>query len=592
MQKITLTTETRRCINPNTFLGYEGENNANKLVFEFTDGFLDGLAVLKVERGETKGTIDLVKVNETYELEVKSSLLAVQGDIKFQFVITEPDGTITKYDPFVMTVKDAIDADGELPEEYPSWQEIIATELAKVEKATENANKVAEELLLAKENGEFNGENGISPEAKIERISNGVNITITDANGTTAAEVYDGKGTEVEVPTKTSQLENDSGFATEDELNNKVDKVAGKSLIADTEIDRLKDVTNYDDTETKQDIADINQELNNKADKTDIPDISGKQDTLVSGTNIKTINGESILGDGNIVIEGGSGDGSIVASSNPIGTIIPFMGTTPPEDYLICDGTVLNISDYPDLASHFEKHFGSKNHFGGDGTTTFAIPDLRNEFLRGYGELSGEIGEHQNATVIPRIIPSSGSLLMFTTASRDVSYPDTEVTDENVAVKFTGVNQGWGSGDKIAYTSKPTNVAVLFCIKYTESGNGSSSVNKQVLFEGEYTTTGSLSEANLLSDSVFNYDIIYLTTYQKNNGSTFRLNTITIDVSTLRTATSNIPLWTSSVYYANYGYYMAGNFGDGTQLCISESVLGSGVLSREHGVCKVVGIKY
>ena len=30
-----------------------------------------------------------------------------------------------------------------------------------------------------------------------------------------------------------------------------------------------------------------------------------KQDTLVSGTNIKTINGLSILGEGNIVINGG-----------------------------------------------------------------------------------------------------------------------------------------------------------------------------------------------------------------------------------------------------------------------------------------------
>lgn len=36
-------------------------------------------------------------------------------------------------------------------------------------------------------------------------------------------------------------------------------------------------------------------------------DLSGKQDKLVSGTNIKTINGASILGSGNIVIEGGSG---------------------------------------------------------------------------------------------------------------------------------------------------------------------------------------------------------------------------------------------------------------------------------------------
>ena len=34
----------------------------------------------------------------------------------------------------------------------------------------------------------------------------------------------------------------------------------------------------------------------------------GKQDTLVSGTNIKTINGNSILGEGNLVIEGGEID--------------------------------------------------------------------------------------------------------------------------------------------------------------------------------------------------------------------------------------------------------------------------------------------
>ena len=44
----------------------------------------------------------------------------------------------------------------------------------------------------------------------------------------------------------------------------------------------------------------------------DITDLQGKldakQDTLVSGTNIKTINGESILGNGDIVIEGGTGD--------------------------------------------------------------------------------------------------------------------------------------------------------------------------------------------------------------------------------------------------------------------------------------------
>lgn len=36
---------------------------------------------------------------------------------------------------------------------------------------------------------------------------------------------------------------------------------------------------------------------------------NNKQDVLVSGTNIKTINGETLLGEGNITIEGGSGGG-------------------------------------------------------------------------------------------------------------------------------------------------------------------------------------------------------------------------------------------------------------------------------------------
>ena len=487
MQKITLTTETRRCINPNTFLGYEGENNANKLIFEFTDGFIDGLAVLKVERGETKGTIDLVKVEETYELEVKSSLLAVQGDIKFQFVITEPDGTITKYDPFIMTVKDALDADGELPEEYSSWQEIIATELAKVEKATENANKVAEDLIEAQQNGEFDGKNGVSPTAKVERTSNGAKITITDIIGTTTAEVYDGEGTDVEVPTKTSQLENDAGFATEtfvknkianaqlggegsdidlsgyatkDDLTNKVDKVAGKSLVDDKEIERLKNVTNYDDTEIKQDLTEINQELDNK------------QDTLVSGTNIKTINGESLLGNGNIVIQGGGSSGG---GSNPTGTIISFMGLLAPDGYLICDGAELNISDYSNLASHFKNQFGSKNHFGGDGETTFAVPDMRNEFLRGYHngkeeQLSGEIGIHQDATVIPRILMNNSlNTLNYygdSGTTINIANSDKDITSSALGHKLTSTAYTASGPSAASYNARPTNVAVLFCIKY------------------------------------------------------------------------------------------------------------------------------
>lgn len=46
--------------------------------------------------------------------------------------------------------------------------------------------------------------------------------------------------------------------------------------------------------------------LGNKADTSALTQgLAGKQDTLVSGTNIKTINGTSILGAGNMVISGG-----------------------------------------------------------------------------------------------------------------------------------------------------------------------------------------------------------------------------------------------------------------------------------------------
>lgn len=63
---------------------------------------------------------------------------------------------------------------------------------------------------------------------------------------------------------------------------------------------------------------------------------------------------------------------------NPIGTIISFMGTTAPKDYLVCDGAEYNVSDYPKLAALFAEQFGEANHFGGDGAATFAVPDLRN----------------------------------------------------------------------------------------------------------------------------------------------------------------------------------------------------------------------
>jgi len=74
----------------------------------------------------------------------------------------------------------------------------------------------------------------------------------------------------------------------------------------------------------------------------------------------------------------------------PIGTIISvgcdsslIPSSTikyPTDDYFICKGTTLNIAEYPALADYFEDAFGSKNYFGGDGTTTFKVPDFTADF--------------------------------------------------------------------------------------------------------------------------------------------------------------------------------------------------------------------
>lgn len=116
-----------------------------------------------------------------------------------------------------------------------------------------------------------------------------------------------------------------SSFATKDELNSKADASAITDMATQTWVQNQGYLTevpsNYvTDSELteglagKQDKGDyaLKSDLNTLATKeelatkADASALSSKQDTLVSGTNIKTINGETILGSGNLVIQSGS----------------------------------------------------------------------------------------------------------------------------------------------------------------------------------------------------------------------------------------------------------------------------------------------
>ena len=76
---------------------------------------------------------------------------------------------------------------------------------------------------------------------------------------------------------------------------------------------------------------------------------SGKQDTLVSGTNIKTINNESILGSGNITIQGGGCGSNIIELTQA--EYDALTAYTEDAIYVITDAPVYDISNYELLSN-------------------------------------------------------------------------------------------------------------------------------------------------------------------------------------------------------------------------------------------------
>jgi len=103
---------------------------------------------------------------------------------------------------------------------------------------------------------------------------------------------------------------------------------------------------------------------------------------------------QSILGL-NSLLSPGSGGSVGIMSVLPAGLVFPFAGPTPPTGTLFCDGRLLSISNYQRLY----KAVGTR--YGGDGTTTFGIPDCQGRTLIGYG--SGQLlGDNEHHNVLDR----------------------------------------------------------------------------------------------------------------------------------------------------------------------------------------------
>lgn len=92
-------------------------------------------------------------------------------------------------------------------------------------------------------------------------------------------------------------------------------------------------------------------------------------------------------GNANDVLQSdGSGNLSFTAlpQAVPTGSVHLMASTTAPSGYLKCNGAAVSRTTYADLFAEIGTAFGA-----GDGSSTFNVPDLRGEFVRGWDDSRG-----------------------------------------------------------------------------------------------------------------------------------------------------------------------------------------------------------
>lgn len=73
-----------------------------------------------------------------------------------------------------------------------------------------------------------------------------------------------------------------------------------------------------------------------------------------------------------------------IPSGVPAGTIVAYAGATEPSGWQFCYGQAINRTTYADLWTACSTTYG-----GGDGSTTFNVPDLRGRFVAGRDNMGG-----------------------------------------------------------------------------------------------------------------------------------------------------------------------------------------------------------
>ncbi|QSY98662.1 tail fiber protein (plasmid) [Rhizobium bangladeshense] len=206
--------------------------------------------------------------------------------------------------------------------------------------------------------------------------------------------------------------------------------------------------------------------------------------TINNTTNIITGDGANLnvtAGSTLIVISDASGVARIwsaPSSGVPAGQVVSFAQGSAPVGYLKCNGAAVSRTSYAGLFAAIGTTYGV-----GDGSTTFNLPDLRGEFIRGLDDGRGvdtgrALGSAQAQSIQSHTHTGTADAAGNHSHSLTGSYEDNQDAGPYVG---TASQNSWGTFStstagahthnlSIAATggteTRGRNVALLFCIKY------------------------------------------------------------------------------------------------------------------------------
>lgn len=142
---------------------------------------------------------------------------------------------------------------------------------------------------------------------------------------------------------------------------------------------------------------------------------------------------------------------AIAVLAVPTGTVVAFAGTQAPANYLICNGAELSRELYDRLFAVIGTAYGS-----GDGVTTFQLPDLRGEFIRGWDAGRGvDVGRELATVQLDEFKSHNHPIGTYYTNGAGSSSAINPSSNSHAMSGYAGGNE-----------TRPRNVAMNYIIKY------------------------------------------------------------------------------------------------------------------------------